>query len=49
MASFIETNHPKFSALVEQATPEVEAANEEARKVNGLRVPAGAAAATGKN
>lgn len=41
MASFAETKNPKYAKLIETATPEVEAAGEEARKVNNLRVPAG--------
>lgn len=40
MASFAETNNPKYAKMIEAATPEVEAANEAARKVNGQRLPA---------
>jgi hypothetical protein len=40
MASFAETNNPKYAKLIEKATSEVEMANEAASKVNSPRVPA---------
>ncbi len=40
MASFAETKNPKYSAVVESSIAEVQAANDEARKVNDHRVPA---------
>ncbi len=42
MASFAETNNPKYSTVIEKIIPEVEMASEEARKVNDRRVPANA-------
>ena len=41
MASYAETSNPKYSVIIENIIPEVEAASDEARKVNDRRVPAG--------
>jgi hypothetical protein len=40
MASFAETNNPKYAKMIEKATPEVEAAKEAARRFSGQRMPA---------
>lgn len=40
MAKFMETNDEKYSQELDKIRPELEAANEEARKYNEMRVPA---------